>query len=124
MIEAPSFDGTQECLTVDPEMFFPDPPEKPKLTDFASFDEYSEAKDNYEIELLDYEEKVIQAKAVCESCPFVDPCFVYAIKNDVQGVWGNTTENERKNFRRRNKIPNPKSMLLNIDFWAKEKGAF
>jgi hypothetical protein len=124
MIEAPSFDGTQECINVDPEMFFPDMPEKITLPETASLAERKEQKDNYENAMEDYREKVEQAKAICSECPFVEPCFVYAMQNDVYGIWGNTTENERRNFRRRNRIPAPKSMIANIDFWVKEKGAF
>jgi len=124
MIEAPSFDGTQECVKVDPETFFPDLPERVKLPEDASRAERDAAKDEYENAMAAYHEQIDQAKFICSECPFVDPCFVYAMQNDVYGVWGNTTENERKNFRRRNKLPAPKSMIANIDFWAKEKGAF
>lgn len=39
------------------------------------------------------------AKAVCRACPAVRDCLRYAIANDVQGVWGGTTYDERNYLR-------------------------
>lgn len=36
------------------------------------------------------------AKAICVGCPAVNACLEYAIENREQGVWGGTTERERK----------------------------
>jgi len=36
------------------------------------------------------------AKAVCSTCPFKSRCLRYAIDNREEGVWGATTEYERK----------------------------
>ena len=42
------------------------------------------------------------AKAVCESCPVVGSCLSYALEtNQESGVWGGTSEEERRKLRRR-----------------------
>jgi WhiB family redox-sensing transcriptional regulator len=51
-----------------------------------------------------YAASVERAKAVCRTCPLVDPCFAYAIRVDVAGVWGNSSEQERQEFRKNNGI--------------------
>lgn len=41
------------------------------------------------------------AKAVCDSCPVVDACLRYALEtNQESGVWGGTSEEERRRLRR------------------------
>ena len=74
----PAFDGTQACAQVGTEAFFPD-------TNGNS-------------------EEVRQAKAVCESCPFQQQCLDYALSWNVAGVWGGTTEWQRKKIRRKRGI--------------------
>jgi WhiB family redox-sensing transcriptional regulator len=37
-----------------------------------------------------------QAKAICEVCPVKIMCLDYAVSAGMQGVWGGTTESERK----------------------------
>jgi len=42
-----------------------------------------------------------EAKAVCMDCPVVNECLEYAIRtNQDSGIWGGTTEEERKSIRR------------------------
>jgi WhiB family redox-sensing transcriptional regulator len=36
------------------------------------------------------------AKAVCHSCPVVSECLEYALLYGVSGIWGGTTDKERK----------------------------
>lgn len=45
------------------------------------------------------------AKAICERCPVRRECLEYALRN-VQhfGVWGGTTERERKHIRKRRRV--------------------
>jgi WhiB family redox-sensing transcriptional regulator len=74
----PMFDGSQPCAGEDPEVFFPN------------------GRDAYW--------KVPRAKACCSKCPFVRDCLAHALTNDVQGIWGNTTEKERRRIRRRHGI--------------------
>lgn len=40
------------------------------------------------------------AKAVCAGCLVVKECFDYAIANFEKGIWGGTTEIQRRNIRR------------------------
>lgn len=37
---------------------------------------------------------------VCGDCMFKEPCLQYAIENDVSGIWGGTTYQERKRIRK------------------------
>lgn len=74
--EAPFFDGTQLCAQVDPELFFPD--------------KGGSTKD---------------AKRLCGSCEFLAPCLDYALTTRINGigiggVWGGTSEVERRRIRR------------------------
>ena len=36
---------------------------------------------------------------VCFSCPVMQECLDYALHNRVEGIWGGTTEQERKKYR-------------------------
>jgi WhiB family redox-sensing transcriptional regulator len=39
------------------------------------------------------------AKAVCAACPVKEQCLEYALTNREYGVWGGTTEAERRRIR-------------------------
>lgn len=46
--------------------------------------------------------QIFLAKKLCASCPVQDECLLYAIEtNQVAGVWGGLTEDERRPVRRR-----------------------
>lgn len=46
-------------------------------------------------------EQITAAKVVCESCPSKEPCLQFAIENNQDsGVWGGTSEEERRELRR------------------------
>lgn len=65
------------CRSVDPDLFFP-----VGTTGLA----------------LD---QIEQAKAVCRACPSVEPCLEFALStNQESGVWGATSEEERRKLRR------------------------
>lgn len=67
------------CLTVDPELFFPVGNTGPALT------------------------QIEEAKAVCATCQVVDVCLKWALDNNQDaGVWGGTSEDERRSLKRRN----------------------
>ena len=71
------FDGTQLCLEVDSDIFFPE--------------YYTDAD-------------VQTAKSVCNQCWMKDDCLKYALdNNEREGIWGATTPRERKNIKRRKK---------------------
>lgn len=46
------------------------------------------------------EDDIDAAKAICAGCPVIRPCLDYALKHEKEGVWGGTTEDERKRIRK------------------------
>lgn len=66
-----------ECRTADPELFFPI-----GKTGFAL-------------------EQINEAKALCAKCLSQIACLSYALENDQAGIWGGTTEDERRALKRR-----------------------
>jgi len=43
-----------------------------------------------------------RAKAVCAVCPVIEDCLEYALEtNQRAGIWGGTSEQERKSLRRK-----------------------
>jgi WhiB family redox-sensing transcriptional regulator len=75
---APGFDGTQPCSQTDPDIFFPEIGTPRSITKAAL--------------------------AICRSCQFQTPCLEYALHEPVLGIWGATTDVERKKLKRRLKI--------------------
>ncbi|MBZ3901229.1 WhiB family transcriptional regulator [Streptomyces scabiei] len=66
------------CLRVDPDLFFPIGVSGPTLV------------------------QVDEAKAVCGHCPVARRCLDWALRaGGVEGVWGGTTESERRALTRR-----------------------
>lgn len=48
------------------------------------------------------EDLIAKAKSVCGACPASEACLQYAFEtNQVSGIWGGTTEDERKSLRRK-----------------------
>jgi WhiB family redox-sensing transcriptional regulator len=46
-------------------------------------------------------EQIEQAKAICRECPVQAPCLDFALNtNQDSGVWGGTSEEERRKIRR------------------------
>jgi WhiB family redox-sensing transcriptional regulator len=47
-------------------------------------------------------EQIATALAVCNNCKVIDECLNYALEsNQRAGIWGGTTEKERRSLRRR-----------------------
>ncbi|GGX57622.1 WhiB family transcriptional regulator [Streptomyces fructofermentans] len=66
------------CRTVDPDLFFPIGSTGPALF------------------------QVQEAKAVCRGCPVREECLKWALETgQAIGVWGGTTEAERRTLKRR-----------------------
>ena len=66
------------CLTVDPELFFPDGNTGPAV------------------------EQIEKAKAVCARCTVTEVCLQYALETGQDsGVWGGLSEDERRALKRR-----------------------
>jgi WhiB family redox-sensing transcriptional regulator len=63
----PRFDGHARCTEADPDAWFPEPGGSPH-----------------------------KAKRVCNGCEVRDQCLAWALAHDEAGVWGGTTENERR----------------------------
>ena len=88
-LQVPNFvlKDTASCSTVDPELFFPQ-----------------------EIEFLDGKvhsvyKNYAAAKEICSSCPLITDCLEYALNHGEFGIWGGTTEEQRRNLRRRSGLP-------------------
>jgi WhiB family transcriptional regulator, redox-sensing transcriptional regulator len=65
------------CSSVDPDLFFPVSASGASLIDIQA------------------------AKRVCQRCPVTTPCLRWALDHEqVSGVWGGTTEEERRALRR------------------------
>ena len=75
--------GTPVCAETDPELFFPQDIEGHK-------------KPSY------YDER--GAKKICGVCEYRVDCLIFAIKHNEIGIWGGTTEGQRKLMRKQAKI--------------------
>jgi WhiB family transcriptional regulator, redox-sensing transcriptional regulator len=65
------------CLRLDPDLFFPVSTSGASLTDIEA------------------------ARRVCQGCPVAAPCLRWALElGQVSGIWGGTTEEERRTLRR------------------------
>lgn len=67
----PKFDGTQRCRHVDAELFFP----------------------------VSTSELPVAVRQACAECAFRSACLSYAMANGLDGIWGGTTEHERRALR-------------------------
>ena len=68
----PPFDGSQLCAQTDPELWFPTADNQTGKT----------------------------AKSLCRKCPWKEQCLTYALHHDLTGIWGATTERERRGIRK------------------------
>lgn len=68
------FGGHPECAETDPDVFFP-------LTDHMSH-------------------QIRVAKSICQRCEVQGSCLQHAMNNGERGIWGGTTESERRALRR------------------------
>lgn len=75
---APSFDGSQPCRSLDLALFFPE-------------DRVEEMK------------AVRSIRSVCKTCTFQKACLEWAVQYSERGIWAGTTEEERRILRRRMK---------------------
>ncbi len=78
--------GTPVCAETDPELFFPQEKDDPLVRHMTS---------------IYYDEK--GAKALCGTCPYKVQCLLFAVENREIGIWGGTTESERRRLIRRTK---------------------
>lgn len=73
--------GEPPCASADPDAFFPEKGESNMIRN---------------------------AKMVCSSCQYQTECLDYAINNNEIGIWGGTTEYERRQLKRGIKIRQPR----------------
>jgi len=67
--------GPAPCTAIDPEDFFPDLEEPGALT------------------------RANEAKKACADCPYLKACFEWAMENNEVGIWGGSSENDRRKER-------------------------
>jgi len=75
--------GVPACATTDPEIFFPEKGAK--------------GQSQYIIGA---------ARRMCAGCPYKEPCLAWAVEHDEMGIWGGTTQKERRVHRRKLKVTN------------------
>jgi len=75
------FEDTPLCSEVDPELFFPQESEVGGII-------YSKYVN------------VTAAKQICDACPLKLQCLEYAMSSNEIGIWGGTTEHQRRSLRR------------------------
>jgi WhiB family transcriptional regulator, redox-sensing transcriptional regulator len=73
--------GNPPCAEVDPELYFPD-----KGCSNTS------PKD------------IAIAKKICKTCPYMAECLAWAVANDEIGIWGGTTQKDRRVLRRQRRL--------------------
>ena len=70
--------GIPVCATTDPEIFFPE--------------KGSKGQSSYIVNA---------ARRICNTCPYKNPCLEWAVVHDEMGIWGGTTQKERRVHRRK-----------------------
>ena len=70
----PSFTGQEPCAQIGTDLFFP--PDNSIV--------YRDLK---------------MVRSICGSCDMREPCLEYALRVNVVGIWGGTTESQRKQIR-------------------------
>jgi WhiB family redox-sensing transcriptional regulator len=46
-------------------------------------------------------------KKICKVCPHLEECAEWGIRNEIWGVWGGLTSNERNKIRKVRNLPSP-----------------
>jgi WhiB family redox-sensing transcriptional regulator len=79
-LQFPNFSehGAPPCSKADPEMFFNQ--------------SYTSSRAGYK--------QLREIKAMCNSCPYRVKCLQWALEHQERGIWGGTTEAERKRIPR------------------------
>ena len=78
MYDIPDFFGKGDplCSKIDPDVFFPEP-DSPSLHSAVRI-----------------------AKEICNRCPYKTECLEWAVSRNEIGIWGGTTDIERRKIRR------------------------
>jgi hypothetical protein len=83
---------TQPCYNLDPDIFFPE-----LEIEYDKNDKPLRPTKEAEAEYL---QKVDKAKAICNKCQFVSDCLEYALKTNAYGIWGATSEQDRRRIKK------------------------
>jgi hypothetical protein len=87
------------CAETDPNMFFPE--------DGTESYSISPHTGEYILNMRASYYNLEGAKAICNSCPFITQCLEYALTDQyLVGIWGGTTEQQRRAIRQKRKIAN------------------
>jgi hypothetical protein len=78
--------GTPPCAETFPDAFFTEEKSESNIYRDGRTIVQTWARDDHEKE----------AKAICAECPYKVRCLAYALKNNEQGIWGGTTERDRR----------------------------
>jgi hypothetical protein len=78
--------GTPPCAETFPDAFFTDEKNQTEINRDGKIVVQTWARYDYEKE----------AKAICAECPYKARCLAFAMKNHEQGIWGGTTERDRR----------------------------
>jgi WhiB family transcriptional regulator, redox-sensing transcriptional regulator len=88
------------CVGEDPDVFFPEGRERPVWED------------------------IDRAKAICATCPVVDPCLAWALAMQIgSGIWGGRTEGERQRMQGRTGRRGSRSYLSVVSARAEDLSA-
>jgi WhiB family redox-sensing transcriptional regulator len=74
-------EGTPPCSGADPDAYFPEKGNSGSTT-----------------------REIQMAKSICKTCPYQSQCLDWAINNHELGIWGGTTERERRSIRRSRRV--------------------
>jgi WhiB family redox-sensing transcriptional regulator len=53
-----------------------------------------------------------EAKLICAECPLRIQCLTFALENNEPGIWGGTTDNERRLMKRTKRDPETHTMYI------------
>jgi hypothetical protein len=89
------------CLGVGPAMFFPLDPDTWEKLDEPVGKSRRRYRTVYNADPR-FAERVEEAQGVCAGCSVREECLEYALKHNIEhGVWGGTSERERRRIARR-----------------------
>jgi len=53
-----------------------------------------------------------RALNICKGCPVINQCLEYALTHGVTGIWGGTTDEDRKALRQQGGRPKPRPFIM------------
>lgn len=90
-VQRPDFGSGAACFGLDTNLFYPELTDD-KAHQLRVVDPYVDESES----IIGHTNYVMR---VCEGCPFRDPCREWAVATGEHGVWGGTSQNDRKRIR-------------------------